>query len=103
MKLDNALVHLSPLVNFYKGRDFSLPLFFLCKSKGRRRKRRICESLRPRFHPDGTREFYDACICVSLRRLRETKKVRDVILSETKDPARGPGQAHLRDASLRSA
>ena len=34
MKLDHTLVHLSPLVNAYKGRDFSLPLFLLCKSKG---------------------------------------------------------------------
>ena len=34
MRLENTLVHLSPLVNSYKGRDFFLPLFLLCKSKG---------------------------------------------------------------------
>ena len=37
MRLENTLVHLSPLVNSYKGRDFFLPLFLLCKSKGKHR------------------------------------------------------------------
>ena len=70
MRLDNTIVHLSPLVNFYKGRDFALPLFFLCKSKGSHESHELAASqklaacrLAECFHPEGTRECNDACFC----------------------------------------
>ena len=56
MKLDHALVHLSPLVNSYKGRDYFSAFVF------------YSANLKDGSEGEATRKF-----CVSLRSLREAK------------------------------